>query len=117
MELAPIREAKRRREQLLGQLSKVIPSLKERGVEKITVYGSILNEDRFQWISDIDLALSGKQFSFREQLQIISLLSEIFGDDGFDAVFLTGEEFIPRQEILDAISREGVDAEQFLKGS
>ena len=50
-------------------------------------------------------------------MRIISLLSETFGDDGFDAVFLTGEEFIPRQEILDAISREGVDAEQFLKDS
>jgi predicted nucleotidyltransferase len=91
--------------------------LKERGVEKVLVYGSILDEKRFQWVSDIDLALSGKRFLFREQLKILSLLEDIFGEEGFDAVFLTGEELAPRQPILDSILREGVDAEQLVKGS
>jgi hypothetical protein len=59
-------------------------------VEKILVYGSILDEKRFQWISDIDLALSGKKFSFREQLRILSLLEEVFGEDGFDARWQPG---------------------------
>lgn len=33
---------------------------------------SILDEERFQWISDIDLALSGEELSFREQLRASS---------------------------------------------
>ena len=33
-----------------------------------------------------------------------------------DAVFLTGEELAPRKSVLDSILREGVDAEQIVKG-
>ena len=117
MEFVSLKERKKHREYLLSCLSKAIPLLKGRGVEKILVYGSILDEKRFQWISDIDLALSGKVFSFREQLRILSLLEEIFGEDGFDAVFLTGEELAPREKVLESILREGVDAEQLVKSS
>jgi hypothetical protein len=85
-------------------------------VEKILVYGSILDEQRFQWISDVDLALSGEELSFREQLRILSLLEEIFGED-FDAVFLAGEELAPREAVLHSILREGVDAEEFVQNS
>jgi len=115
MEFASVREARRRREYLVARLGQVIPILKERGVKKILVYGSILDNEKFQWISDIDIALSGKDFSFREQLQILSLLEENFGEEGFDAVFLTGEELAPRKAILEVILKEGVDAEQFIK--
>lgn len=108
-------EAREHRRLLIARLSQAIPLLKERGVVKILVYGSILDEKRFQWISDIDLALSGKGLSFREQLRILSLLEEIFGEDGFDAVFLTGEELAPREAVLESILREGVDAEQFVE--
>jgi hypothetical protein len=68
-------------------------------------------------ISDVDLALSGEELSFREQLRILSLLEEIFGEDGFDAVFLAGEELAPREAVLNSILREGVDAEEFVRGS
>ncbi|MBW1962888.1 MAG: hypothetical protein JRH18_23695 [Deltaproteobacteria bacterium] len=109
-------EAKKRRDYLIARLAEAIPLLRERGVEKIVVYGSILDEKQFHWISDIDLALSGKMFSFREQLRILSLLEEIFGEHGFDAVFLTGEELAPREAILKSILKEGVDARQLVKG-
>ena len=116
--MSPVQqEAREHRRALITRLSETIPLLKERGVEKILVYGSILDEKRFQWISDIDLALSGKRFSFREQLRILSLLEEVFGKDGFDAVFLTGEELAPRKAVLDSILKEGVDAEQLVKSS
>jgi len=110
-------ESSEHREQLIARLSKAIALLKECGVERILVYGSILDEKRFQWNSDIDLALSGKEFSFREQLRILSLLEEIFGEEGFDAVFLTGEELAPREAILKSILREGVNAQQLVQGS
>jgi predicted nucleotidyltransferase len=110
-------EAREHRKTLIRRLNETIPLLRERGVEKILVYGSILDEKRFQWISDIDLALSGKRFSFREQLRILSLLEEVFGADGFDAVFLTGEELAPREAVLESILREGVDAEQLVKST
>lgn len=117
-QMSPVQqEAREHRKTLITRLSETIPLLKERGVEKILVYGSILDEKRFQWISDIDLALSGKKFSFREQLRILSLLEEVFGEDGFDAVFLTGEELSPREAVLESILREGVDAEQLVKSS
>ncbi len=114
---SPQQEARERRKLLIARLREAIPLLKERGVEKILVYGSILDERRFQWISDIDLALSGEAFSFREQLRILSLLEEIFGEDGFDAVFLAGEELAPHEAVLESILREGVDAEKFVQSS
>jgi len=110
-------ESSEHRDQLIARLSKAIALLKECGVERILVYGSILDEKRFQWNSDIDLALSGKEFSFSEQLRILSLLEEIFGEEDFDAVFLTGEELAPREAILKSILREGVDAQQLVQGS
>jgi predicted nucleotidyltransferase len=110
-------ESREHRERLITQLSKAIALLKERGVEEILVYGSILNKERFQWNSDIDLALSGKEFSFNEQLRILSLLEEIFGEEGFDAVFLTGEDLAPREAVLKSILKEGVDAQQLVQGS
>ena len=110
-------ETREHRKVLITRLKKAIPLLKERGVDKILVYGSILDERRFQWISDIDLALAGKRFRVREQLRILSLLEEVFGEKGFDAVFLTGEELAPRKPVLKAILMEGIDAEQLVKRS
>jgi len=101
----------------MARLSKALPLLKVHGVDKVLLYGSVLDPKRFHEMSDIDMALSGKDFSFREQLQIISLLEEIFGEEGFDAVFLTGEELSPRKAILESILREAVDAEQFIESS
>lgn len=117
LELVPVEDASIRREHLIARLDRAIPLLRERGVEKVLLYGSVLDPKRFHEISDIDLALSGKDFSFREQLQIVSLLEEVFGEDGFDAVFLTGEELSPRKVILESILREAVDAEQFIESS
>ena len=114
---SPQQEAEEHRRLLIKRLKEAIPQLKKRGVEKILVYGSILDQERFQWISDIDLALSGEELSFREQLRILSLLEEIFGEDGFDAVFLAGEELAPREAVLHSILREGVDAEEFVQNS
>ena len=117
MELVPAEDARVRRRYLIARLGEAIPLLKERGVEKVIVYGSILDPERFQEISDIDLALAGGGFSYRDKLRIISLLEEIFGEDGFDVVFLTGDELTPRKAILESILREGVDAEQLIEGS
>lgn len=114
MELASVREANIKRRHLLARLYEVMPELRERGVERVIVYGSILDEKRFQPISDIDLALSGKEFSFKEQLRIISLLEDAFGEDDFHAVFLTGEGLLPREVIRKAILKEGMDAERFI---
>lgn len=115
LKLVAAKDRRMRRELLIARLGKAIPLLRERGVEKVLVFGSVLDPERILSISDIDLALSGKDFSFREQLQIMSLLEEVFGEDGFDAVFLTGEELAPREAVLASILREAVDAEQIIE--
>ena len=115
MEFASVRESRRRRQYLISRLVKVIPLLKKQGVEKILLFGFILNEERFQWMSDIDIALYGEDFPFRKQLRIISLMEASFGEDGFHVVFLAGEEFRPREAVLHSILRENIDAEQVIK--
>lgn len=85
--------------------------LYEQGARKVFLFGSVAKPEFFMRYSDIDIAVEGLPDS--KSLAVEARLIDILYPYDFDLLFLDSKDFIAREEIIEAVRRDGKFIEKF----
>jgi predicted nucleotidyltransferase len=85
--------------------------LYEQGAKKVFLFGSITNPELFMRRSDIDIAVEG--LPEKRRLIAEGVLVDILYPYDFDLVAIDSKEIIAREEIIEAVLREGICIERY----
>ncbi len=97
------RELKKRHyEAALDKTKRAVILLNSLGAKAVYVFGSMLNPERFDEMSDVDIYVEGLQTDKRKGL--FSQLEEIFGEVSLDILF---DDDAIRPHIIEKIRKEG----------
>jgi len=86
--------------------------LYEQGAKRVFLFGSITKPEYFMRKSDIDLAVEG--LHEEKRLTMEAVLIDILYPFDFDLVVIDSKDIIAREEIIDAVKREGICIEKSL---
>ncbi len=86
--------------------------LYEQGAKRVFLFGSITKPEYFMRKSDIDLAVEG--LHEEKRLTVEAVLIDILYPFDFDLVVIDSKDIIAREEIIDAVKREGICIEKSL---
>ncbi|HXW68034.1 MAG TPA: nucleotidyltransferase domain-containing protein [Dissulfurispiraceae bacterium] len=81
------------------------------GARKVFLFGSIVKPEFFMRESDIDIAVEG--IPDGKSLTVEAGLIDILYPYDFDLIFLDSKDVIAREEIIEAVKRDGVCIEKF----
>jgi len=85
--------------------------LYEQGAGKVFLFGSIVKPELFMGDSDIDIAVEGLPEG--KSLTVEAGLIDILHPYDFDLVVLDSKDVIAREEIIEAVKRDGKCIEKF----
>jgi predicted nucleotidyltransferase len=85
--------------------------LHEQGAKKVYLFGSIAKPDYFMRESDIDIAVEG--MPEEKRLTVEAMLIDILHPYDFDLLLIDSKDIIVREEIREAVKREGICIEKF----
>lgn len=80
--------------------------LYEQGVKKVFLFGSITKPELFMRDSDIDIAVEG--LPDEKRLAVEARLIDILYPYDFDLVVINSKDIIAREEIMEAVIRDGI---------
>ncbi len=80
--------------------------LYEQGAKKVFLFGSITKPELFMQKSDIDIAVEG--LSEEKRLSVEAKLIDILFPYDFDLVVIDSKDIVAREEIMEAVKRDGV---------
>lgn len=80
--------------------------LYEQGAKKVFLFGSITKPELFMQKSDIDIAVEG--LSEEKRLSVEAVLIDILFPYDFDLVVIDSKDIVAREEIMEAVKRDGV---------
>lgn len=80
--------------------------LYEQGAKKVFLFGSITKPELFMQKSDIDIAVEG--LSEEKRLSVEAVLIDILFPYDFDLVVIASKDIVAREEIMEAVKRDGV---------
>lgn len=90
---------------------KGVKYLYEQGARKVYLFGSIVKPESFMRKSDIDIAVEGLPDDI--YLKVEAGLVDILYPYDFDLIVLDSKNVIAREEIIEAVKRDGKCIEKF----
>ncbi len=85
--------------------------LYEQGARKVFLFGSVVKPELFMRDSDIDIAVEG--LPDNKSLTVEARLIDILHPYDFDLLVLDSKDIIAREEIIEAVKRDGKCIEKF----